>query len=74
MDRIRKEYDINESEAIVINGLEVNALTGLYLSHTFFQKAEEFLKSVDDDGYCMLAIDLEHFRLFNKIYSAQHKR
>lgn len=71
MDRIRKEYDINESEAIVINGLEVNALTGLYLSHTFFQKAEEFLKSVDGDGYCVLAIDLEHFRLFNKIYSRE---
>ncbi len=71
MDRIRKEYDITESEAIVINGLEVNALTGLYLSHTFFQKAEEFLKSVDGDGYCVLAIDLEHFRLFNKIYSRE---
>ncbi len=71
MDRIRKEYDIIESEAIVINGLEVNALTGLYLSHTFFQKAEEFLKSVDGDGYCVLAIDLEHFRLFNKIYTRE---
>lgn len=71
MDRIRREYDISEGEAIVINGLEVNALTGLYLSHTFFQKAEEFLKSIDDDGYCILAIDLEHFRLFNKIYSRE---
>ncbi len=71
MDRIRKELDINAGDAIVINGLEVNALTGLYLSHTFFQKAEEFLKSVDSDGYCILAIDLEHFRLFNKIYSRE---
>lgn len=71
MDRLRKEYDISEGEAIVINGLEVNALTGLYLSHTFFQKAEEFLKSVDGEGYCVLAIDLEHFRLFNKIYSRE---
>ena len=71
MDRLRREYDISEGEAIVINGLEVNALTGLYLSHTFFQKAEEFLKSVDGEGYCVLAIDLEHFRLFNKIYSRE---
>ena len=45
MDRIRKEYDINESEAIVINGLEVNALTGLYLSHTFFGSDEIFNSS-----------------------------
>ena len=71
MDRIRREFDIGESEAIVINGLEVNALTGLYLSHTFFEKAEEFLKSVDGEEYCVLAIDLEHFRLFNKIFSRE---
>jgi len=71
MDRIRREFDISESEAIVINGLEVNALTGLYLSHTFFEKAEEFLKSVDGEEYCVLAIDLEHFRLFNKIFSRE---
>ena len=71
MDRLRREFDISESEAIVINGLEVNALTGLYLSHTFFEKAEEFLKSVDGEEYCVLAIDLEHFRLFNKIFSRE---
>lgn len=71
MDRIRKEFDISESKAIVINGLEVNALTGLYLSHTFFQKSEEFLESMDDEEYCILAIDMEHFRLFNKIYSRE---
>ena len=71
MDRIRREYDISESQAIMINDLEVNALTGLYLSHTFFEKAEEFLKSADGEGYCILAIDLEHFRLFNKIFSRE---
>lgn len=71
MDRIREEYNISESDSIIINGLEVNALTGLYLSHTFFKKSEEFLKSVDENGYCVLAIDLEHFRLFNKIYSRE---
>lgn len=71
MDRIRREFDIGESEAIVINGLEVNALTGLYLSHTFFEKSEEFLRSVDGEEYCVLAIDLEHFRLFNKIFSRE---
>ncbi len=71
MDRLRREFDISESEAIVINGLEVNALTGLYLSHTFFEKSEEFLKSVDGNEYCVLAIDLEHFRLFNKIFSRE---
>ena len=31
-------------------------------------KAEEFLKSVDGEEYCVLAIDLEHFRLFNQIH------
>lgn len=71
MDQIKKELDLYEGESVTINGLEVNLLTGLYLSHTFFKKANEFLESVDKEQYCLLAIDLEHFRLFNKLYGRE---
>lgn len=47
---------------------EFNPLTGLYFSKAFFQKAEEFVKRTEPGQYCMVAIDIEHFRLFNKIY------
>lgn len=71
MDRIKKELDLYEGESVTINGLEVNLLTGLYLNHTFFKKSEEFLESIDKEKYCLLAIDLEHFRLFNKLYGRE---
>lgn len=46
----------------------INALTGLYFNHTFFEKADEFLETVNREEYCMMAVDVEHFRLYNKIH------
>lgn len=42
-------------------------LTGNY--QTFFEKAEKFLSSADQNvEYCIAAIDIEHFKLFNEWY------
>lgn len=42
-------------------------LTGNY--QIFFEKAEEFLRNVDKNTeYCIAAIDIEHFKLFNEWY------
>ncbi len=49
----------------------INSLTGLYFSRAFLEKAEAFLQQGETDVYCMVAIDLEHFRLFNKLYSRE---
>ncbi|MBR4026618.1 MAG: EAL domain-containing protein, partial [Lachnospiraceae bacterium] len=48
--------------------IKINPLTGLYFSHAFFEQAEVVLKKIKPDTYCMVAVDLEHFRLFNKLY------
>lgn len=50
---------------------EINALTGLYFNHKFFEKADEFLKTVRREDYCMMAVDVEHFRLYNKIHGRE---
>ncbi|MBQ7775942.1 MAG: EAL domain-containing protein [Lachnospiraceae bacterium] len=64
--------DTNTSEErMYLNGIEINPLTGLYFSHAFTGKADEFLKEMSPEGYCMVAIDLEHFRLFNKLYGRE---
>lgn len=46
----------------------VSLLTGLYEDSEFFKKAAEFLRRGAVGEYCMAAIDIEHFRLFNKWY------
>ena len=46
----------------------INELTGLYCSDMFFEKADEFLQNVNRENYCMMAVDVEHFRLYNKIH------
>ena len=47
---------------------EINTLTGLYFNHSFFEHVDEFLKNVNREDYCMMAVDIEHFHLFNKIH------
>lgn len=43
-------------------------LTGLYYPRVFMEEARRFIPSVKPDEYCMVAMDILHFRLFNKIH------
>lgn len=44
---------------------ELNPLTGLYYNRGFMKKAAVFLESIQPGSYSMVAVDIEHFRLFN---------
>lgn len=46
----------------------INDLTGLYCEKAFFEEVERFLQSSDEKTYCMIAIDVEHFRLYNQLH------
>lgn len=47
---------------------ELNSLTGLYYNRFFYRKAEEYLKNVKPGTHSLVAVDIEHFRMFNKLY------
>ena len=49
----------------------ISPLTGLYFGNTFFEKTEEYLKNEKPDNACMMATDIEHFRLYNKIHGRE---
>ena len=49
----------------------LSPLTGLYLEQTFFDKVEECLKNGAEDISYMVAIDIEHFRLYNKLHGRE---
>ncbi len=46
-------------------------LTGLYYGKSFFREADEYLKLDAEGEYVLVALDIEHFRLFNKIYGRE---
>lgn len=48
--------------------MEQFPLIDLYYNRTFLAKVNEFKANIQPDTYCMVAIDIEHFRLFNKLY------
>ncbi|MCI6466149.1 MAG: EAL domain-containing protein [Faecalicatena sp.] len=50
---------------------ERDHLTSLYKSEYFLRRIEEFLKGTGDEKYCLTAIDIEHFKLFNEWYGQE---
>lgn len=50
---------------------KINPLTGLYYNHGFYEEADKYLKTIQPDGYCMMAIDIEHFCIYNHIHGRE---
>ncbi len=62
------EQKLREQELQNQGSRDVDSLTGLYRRHSFFSNAEAFLENADPGKYCLVAIDIEHFKLFNEWY------
>lgn len=50
---------------------ETDSMTGLFRYGPFFEKAEQLLKKQSDVKHIMVAIDIEHFKLFNEWYGKE---
>lgn len=53
---------------ISLSHTELNPLTGLYDSRGFMHQAKSWIPNLSPKAYAMIAIDIAHFRLFNKFY------
>lgn len=47
---------------------EIDSFTGLFTERSFIEKAREYMESKKDSEVCLIAMDVEHFMLFNKWY------
>ena len=45
-----------------------NNLSDYYYNHSFMERLRKQLPEILPNTYCIVAIDIEHFRLFNKLY------
>lgn len=49
-----------------------DALTGLYFKRSFFEQAKLFLNAQrNEQEFCLVAVDVEHFKLFNEWYGRE---
>lgn len=64
----QKELNFLSQERKIKPSSSIDYLTGLYRKNIFLQKASEFLQQSGDKPYCLMAIDIEHFKLFNEWY------
>lgn len=51
--------------------LRKNVLTGLPYPQGFMEEARWFIQGTKPNAYCMIAIDVLHFRLFNKFHGRE---
>ena len=47
------------------------SLESLYVKDRFFEEAEKYIKNIEPNTHCMMAIDVEHFRLYQAIYGEE---
>ncbi|MBQ3544055.1 MAG: EAL domain-containing protein [Lachnospiraceae bacterium] len=48
--------------------ITTNYVKKLHNRNDFFEVADKIIKEIENDRYCLIAIDIEHFKLFNKWY------
>lgn len=63
--------DIQEQkrwEDCLLDGSGVDPLTGLLRQGAYFKKVEKLLEENPETEYCMLALDIEHFKMYNEWY------
>ena len=63
-----QEYKEELSVQMDLEKQERNSLTGLYNESAFFYYAERYLCECGEEQQCLVAIDIEHFKLFNEWY------
>lgn len=64
MERQNRENSTPEESAKT----ELSPVTGLLYNRYFFKHVREYIHQHEADMLCMVAIDIEHFRMFNKLY------
>ncbi len=48
--------------------LERDEMTGLFTKRAFFVQADDYLEHRKQASFCMIAVDINHFRLFNQVF------
>lgn len=61
-----QEDDVENASAAGDRGID--PLTGLYKRTEFFRRARKYLNQRTKGRYCLTAVDIEHFKLFNEWY------
>lgn len=64
MDENQRNDEIPDAPARI----ELSPVTGLFYNRYFFKRVREYMRKVEAGTHCMVAIDIEHFRMFNKLY------
>ncbi len=67
----RKKKEEEDQRKCQKNREETDSMTGLFRYGPFFEKTEQLLKRQSDLEYFMVAIDIEHFKLFNEWYGEE---
>lgn len=68
--------DVDEQRKRELSGMgdaqnAPDSFAGIYRGQSFFLKAQEFLRQERSRDFCLMAVDIEHFKLFNEWYGQE---
>ena len=66
-----KKKEEEEQKRLQEKREETDSMTGLFRYGPFFERAEQLLEKSSNEKYVMVAIDIEHFKLFNEWYGEE---
>lgn len=66
--KLSEEQEGPSAKTVISSGGLHDSLTGLYRRTSFLQISKDLLQKNEQISYCMVAIDIEHFKLYNEWY------
>ena len=70
LHRVAGLIKLRETSAMV-NYFQYDRLTGLYSKEFFYQKVREYLLENPDENYCIIASNIDNFKLINDVMGMQ---
>lgn len=67
----QKVIELEKIQGEKVQNNTTDVLTGLLKRRPFYKAVQEFLKGATETAYCLMAIDIEHFKLFNAWYGQE---
>ena len=68
---IKSRQSGNIADVVSMSSVGRDSVTGLMTSKDFFIESEKLLKEKSNKNYCLVAIDIEHFKLFDEWFGRE---
>ena len=68
IQNVKSREEGSENDESFVFNKEIDEVTGIYVKHAFFEKASRKISEDRVTRWCIISMDIEHFKLFDEWY------